>query len=321
MVGRNEPCSCGTGIKFKNCCGKAEPAPAVAPVTIKQGEVGYSHPKCYLAATNRCSNTISGEHHISKAILEMVMGAVGQTTTDAFPYGPARKSIPISGWVSNVLCTRHNSDLAAIDNTGIALFRATMQALLRKDDAPTEIWLSGHDLERYLLQRLCAQHFGGVTSQNRVKSDHVLDRGLVERALVINQWPAGAGLYVTAPENIPQYSFNEPCWEFAPMFLEDRVTGAKSVSGCRLVYNRLFMRLILAPNALTLGLVDQAVYRPTLISMQPAYLGRKLDVHLSWLPGSSPGGIVNYPSDLIPGFVPPKGPLSIEAMLGRNTIK
>ncbi len=70
----------------------------------------FAHPRCYAAELNDCSTTISGEHAISAAMLELfasdgVVSLAGLTSMS----DDERQALPVKAFTSNVLRTSHNS--------------------------------------------------------------------------------------------------------------------------------------------------------------------------------------------------------------------
>lgn len=295
MAGRGRPCRCESGKKAKYCCLKPESSLFNKPTVIKRRNQTYSHPKCYLRGLGDCSEKISGEHHMSESILNL-MNNGRPTRVRGYPFASGPIYLSPAAQVSKVLCTFHNSDLSPLDEVGRAVYQAINDAWHRQ--GPQKIRVSGHDLERFFLQRLCAQHFGGVTALNGEHPHHTLDTGMVENMLIHNRWPAKAGPYIARPHVIPDFEAQYPGYEFAPIFGQS-ATGEDIVVGCRYVFNGLFFFLLLDPHYAPPHplLADKLLcFRPSLIAAVEGYVGSRVEIQLDWMPGSKHGGDIVFPS-------------------------
>src|SRR5262249_5828274 len=79
---------------------------------------GFAHPDCYARAFGGCSRQMSGEHYISKGILELVENRVGQKSKSvravglAFQKPGVEQQFGVTSLVGNILCETHNSLLS-----------------------------------------------------------------------------------------------------------------------------------------------------------------------------------------------------------------
>src|SRR5205823_951296 len=91
---------------------------------------GLQHPECYARALSGCGREMSGEHYVSKSILELVENRAGQTSKSvrvtglSFQQPGASQQFGISSLVGNILCKTHNSRLSPLDEAGRAMFTA-----------------------------------------------------------------------------------------------------------------------------------------------------------------------------------------------------
>jgi hypothetical protein len=164
------PCPCESGRSFGRCC-KVGPnlLPYVkVPSLVPPGPAtGHANPKCYMSATNNCSEGKSREHYISEAILRRFDGL----TVSGMPWqrkGEA-KSYPSNSLVANILCERHNNALSPIDRLGLAAFdvfnRAADYVLSRRSPGRAEHFLiSGEGLELWMVKLAAGIHFGGIAA-------------------------------------------------------------------------------------------------------------------------------------------------------------
>jgi hypothetical protein len=121
---------------------------------------GYQHPKCFARSLGNCSTTISGEHIISKSILEFLY-----PDNALFLSGPKwlngqdNKKIPVSSFTANVLCKTHNSALSNLD-TQMSKF---VKFIYTINEGQSElINIDGYDIERWMLKTLCVFISSGV---------------------------------------------------------------------------------------------------------------------------------------------------------------
>ena len=177
-ISRNDPCPCGSGRKAKKCLLAVDRDihPPHASTLPPRPSTGNENGRCYLSHLADCSAKISREHAQSRAILDRIAGKSVVASGHA-PQEPGDvRTFGIESLVSKVLCTRHNSSLAALDARGAALARGIIDvlALLAASPAPdpTHLILNGHDIERWCLKSL----IGMIASKNiRLKEARVRD--------------------------------------------------------------------------------------------------------------------------------------------------
>lgn len=131
----------------------------------------FQHPECYAGALGGCSREMSGEHYVSKSILELVENRGGRKSKSvrvsglSFQRLGALQQLGIASMVSNILCKAHNSRLSSLDDAGKAMFTAmdgmnegaTIRSLPRR-----VLRVDGDGLERWLLKSMCGGLYSGV---------------------------------------------------------------------------------------------------------------------------------------------------------------
>lgn len=168
--GDADACPCQSGQNFGRCCkvGLRQLPYVRIPDLRPPGDVtGYAHPKCYLSATNNCSEGKSREHYISEAILARfdkltISGMPWQKKDDTGVY-------PTKSLVANILCERHNNALSPIDELGLRAFdaftAAADYAVNRTSPGRAEHHLiSGEGLALWMFKLAAGIHFGGIAA-------------------------------------------------------------------------------------------------------------------------------------------------------------
>lgn len=205
--------------------------PPAVPVT------GYAHPRCYLRLTQNCSAKISGEHFISRAVLEVLGNMVA---VDGAPWLPAgeSKGIGINKLTAKVLCERHNGPLSPLDANAGEFFRRLLdihtdmkhRSLSRK----RTVWLtSGEALERWMLKAACGFFHSKNASMDGsiLASDHAFNDDLAIRALFRGVWNDGCGLYMQGGPGTTLMTAGAVSLSALTSNSEKRVVGARLVIG------------------------------------------------------------------------------------------
>src|SRR5579863_2985552 len=166
-----DPCPCGGNKPVQECCLDADGNLRVkVPSLLPPGpHTGYAHPKCYLAHTSDCDHTISGEHYVSKSILEVI----GEDLeVGGLPWEPRGTTVKyrIESLVSNILCARHNSALSPLDSLAAKVFKTIKSVcddLNHKHFSRKTTWhlVSGEALELWSLKTLCGLFFSKVAAK------------------------------------------------------------------------------------------------------------------------------------------------------------
>src|SRR5437870_1394313 len=132
---------------------------------------GLQHPECYARGLGGCSQEMSGEHYVSKSILELVENRAGKKSKSvrvtglSFQQPGALQQLGISSLVGNILCKTHNSLLSPLDIAGKAIFTA-MDGLndgAADQSLPERVLpVSGEGLERWVLKCMCGGLYSGA---------------------------------------------------------------------------------------------------------------------------------------------------------------
>lgn len=197
-----DPCVCGSGKPLESCHldwdGKLrKPLPSLQP---PGSQTGYSHPSCYLRATGDCSEDISREHYMSKAILDQLGSKIRVSGVAWRPQGGAFET-SVASLTAKILCSRHNEALSPLDQEAARFFAALRDAMIDLDRRtlsrkPT-IHLIGDDtLELWMLKAACGvYHSVGSANGQRVSATHSFNYAKAQSALFNGEWDQRAGLY------------------------------------------------------------------------------------------------------------------------------
>ncbi len=158
IVNANEfPCPCGSGKAIIDCCITAR-----VNTTPPAPKSGYSNPKCYARQLNDCSHSMSKEHFVSEAVLNLIRLENKQLKIS----GPVwldrneERRISIESISSKILCKRHNQALSGLDIIGMKFFRF----LLQENYSEEYLMINGDEVERWMLKLLCGQISSGWSS-------------------------------------------------------------------------------------------------------------------------------------------------------------
>lgn len=267
---RNDPCPCGSGKPAKTCCLLQDGTIFKAPRQMSFGLQSKKHPKCYLRNLGGCGAKLTNEHLISEAVDTKPTGKFFFDGKEVS--GPAPLAVE-----AKVLCDKHNAEYGAkIDETGIKYCDFFGEVFT--NNSLRNLIISGHDLESYLIQRLCVHHFGKLFSFNEKSlKDAFLDMAAVERALTLNEFSHGGGLYITLA---PPQSFQHPSTiERAAIYSPN----GNEIVGIRFTVQEVSVALLLHnKHPLTFPIWG---YRPKGFQMVFPD-GKASTIHLSWLCGA-----------------------------------
>ncbi len=110
---------------------------------------------CFFGGQGTCSGKLTGEHYISKTVLQAIGG--GTVQIGGVPWVPegTLKSVGIGSLVSNILCEGHNSSLSKLDNEAGTLFRALDAADKKPESLAPVTTVDGPLVERWFLKVMC----------------------------------------------------------------------------------------------------------------------------------------------------------------------
>ena len=169
-------CPCGGTRKLRLCCHSPldghirPPMPNLAPPSPV---TGYAHPKCYISFTRDCCGSISGEHYVSRSVLDamgkdiIVSGMPWQRDGESATYGKGSMT-------ANVLCRKHNSVLSPIDIAAERFFSSMnfFAAQLNKKTWSKRISIRvirGELLELWALKTLLGIFHAGIARSDGVR--------------------------------------------------------------------------------------------------------------------------------------------------------
>jgi hypothetical protein len=161
-----------------------------ADVCPKEPRTGFQNTKCYASRLCDCSQELSREHVVSKAILEQIAGFDGRVVVRNINWqdGSHGELVGIDALSARVLCQRHNNALSNLDAEMGRFFRTYRE--FTNWNAPKRNFriFSGCDIERWLLKTLI-----GCGAASYWRSVIVPDfvNYLYEEA-----WPKKCGLYL-----------------------------------------------------------------------------------------------------------------------------
>ncbi len=166
-----DPCPCGSKKAAKSCCYAfgSEPRPPQDARTKPPGpKTGYANPKCYARDLDDCCTKITGEHFVSKKILERIQGD-GLVLASGLTFLEPGQARPISAasLAANVLCKRHNQALSGLDQVMLTMFTCLSdfaREFRTEGSAASDrvVLLNGHDIERWCLKLLCGAACSGM---------------------------------------------------------------------------------------------------------------------------------------------------------------
>lgn len=233
------------------------------PIRLKTFPAGHRNAGCYLSFLGGCDAKISNEHLVPASFGPLESFDPVNLSGQSFPHPwPLAKT-------AKVLCRRHNSMLHSFDDTGKRVFDAIMGTGSRTAE------VNGHDFERFLLQRLCARHFGGMITVDAKRVSMPFPRGALERHFLLSNVRPDDGLYI-----VPTPSHLNPDvsrFELAPGFHEGELVG------CRISLNVIsFGLMLIGPVTLATGYYS---HRPSAIEVL-ADDGEHLKIVFHWLDGA-----------------------------------
>jgi hypothetical protein len=231
---------------------------------------GFAHPDCYARALGGCSQRMSGEHYISKGILELVENLPGQKSKSVRAFGLAfqkpgvEQHFGVTSLVGNILCELHNGLLSPFDAAGKDMFLA-MAALNSAAGDPAAahqtLRVGADGLERWMLKSLCGGMYCGafrVTETGTMKGEcapieflQILFEGAA--------FPAKQGLYWMPPNPGEMITADQQILRLAPLVAH----GGKDVVGFRVWlfgFEYILLTADIAPGVPTI--FDKALYRP-----------------------------------------------------------
>jgi hypothetical protein len=205
--------------------------PSVQP---RPPKTGYSQNGCYLGHTNDCDRGITGEHYVSRAVLEQLSEPA--VAVDGVPWlAPGeRRVIAINSLTSNILCGRHNSALSVLDTEAGHFLRTIKAVHANLGDKSLSRRLrvsivSGEALELWILKIACGLFYSKIAAQNRerIVADHAVETAIITEALFSKRWYQNCGLYMRATEGQVVPGVNAISMAPATLVNEKRYVGLR----------------------------------------------------------------------------------------------
>ena len=226
------------------------------PVYIEKRKSGHSHKKCYLGFTKGCSDKISGEHYISRSLLNLIEKHNKTIDVSGLSWLPKGhiKSIGKSSLEANILCTYHNSKLSPFD-TEIEKFVSAIFSIdkdfIGDSSVEHKYFVDGTYIERWIMKTIV----GMIKSNQIIKGpgssfgyrNKVLD--LICSSTV--RYPSGWGLYFSRTGTIHHSS----SFELIPKYIINN-----EVLALGLKFNGFEMHFLMG--ARLLNLKEYWIYRP-----------------------------------------------------------
>jgi hypothetical protein len=184
------------------CCRRFDGAVFKEPSTIRPPgpPTGYSHPRCYLGFTQNCCTKISGEHFVSRGILQQIGQSVSITGAPWLKRDEI-KTLATKNLTANILCVRHNSAFSDIDTAAIRLFKfineismdLSKNTLSRKKKC---YLVSGDDLEMWATKALLGMFHS--QPQNTALAEYTINHDVMENEIRTARLPKMCGIYLNA---------------------------------------------------------------------------------------------------------------------------
>jgi hypothetical protein len=156
------PCPCGSGKAIASCHLDTDGRfrKKLGPLKPPGNATNYGHPHCYLRDTLDCSQDISREHYMSKAVLEQLGSTLRVSGMPWLQSGETLET-SVGSLTAKILCKRHNEALSPLDNEA-SLFLSTLRKALidlrRKTLSRKPIFhlINGTALELWMLKVVAA---------------------------------------------------------------------------------------------------------------------------------------------------------------------
>jgi len=206
----------------------------VASVQPRPPKTGCSQYGCYLSHTNDCGGGITGEHYVSRTVLEQLSEPVVAIDGVHWLAPGERKIVGINSLTANILCGRHNSALSVIDAEASQFLR-TIKSIHASLDSKSlsrkrlVSIVSGEALELWILKIACGLFYSKIASHDRqqVANDHAVEESLIAEGLFSKRWFPHCGLYMRAASGQTVRGVNAISMAPATLIHEKRYVGVK----------------------------------------------------------------------------------------------
>ena len=196
---RLSPCGSGKAIASCHLDTDGRFRKTLDPLQPSSPLTNYSHPGCYLRDTRNCSEQISREHYMSKAVLEQLGSKLRVSGTPWLQPGETVDT-SIGSLTAKILCKRHNEALSPLDSEAslfLSILRGALTDLRRKTLSRKPIFhlVNGTALELWMLKVACGLYFAvGAKEGRRISETHTIAMDKVCRTIQ-SDWDERGGLY------------------------------------------------------------------------------------------------------------------------------
>lgn len=198
----SDPCPCGSLRLYCDCCLASDGLPRckLASLNPPGAHSGYAHPQCYMGGTENCGQTLSHEHYISRAILDLLEGK----TLSGVPWlAPGEnQQLETASLTSRILCERHNNALSPLDSAAHrtftqmqAAFAYATQRSLHKH--PRFFLIDGDAFEKWSVKTALGLYHARIAAEprGRIRDLYQLDADAARSLLADSPLPAPLGIY------------------------------------------------------------------------------------------------------------------------------
>jgi hypothetical protein len=231
---------------------------------------GLQNPECYARALGGCSREMSGEHYVSKGILELVECADGSPSSTvrvtglAFQQPGQLQRLGVASLVGNILCKRHNERLSCFDDAGKAVFQGMDDLNNAAGDATMPervVRVDGDGLERWMLKTLCGGLYSGAFRVSETETMKGVQPPSDWLDVLYNgkEMPPGLGLYFMTLAQDQKVTTDHEVFKVEPLGSVD----GPEVGGLQVWFFGFWFVLLMA--GLKAGvptMFDLAMYRP-----------------------------------------------------------
>ncbi len=136
----------------------------------------YGNPKCYARILGNCSREVSGEHFISRSVLQLLGDYHRISNAGWFEPGVEHKDLSTEALRAKVLCKKHNEMLSYLDDEAKLFFSELIDAFSEhmQDATCHKVRVSGDNIERWMLKTLLGALSSGclLGSRRRIVVDN-----------------------------------------------------------------------------------------------------------------------------------------------------
>jgi hypothetical protein len=251
---------------------------------------GLQHPDCYARALGGCCREMSGEHYISKSVLQLVENRAGEKSKSVRAFGLSfqalgeEKTFGVGSLVGNILCKTHNRQLSPFDTVGKDMFLAVDALNGAAADPATPhraIQIDGDRLERWMLKSMIGGLYCGafrVTESDTMKGE-CPPLEFLQMLFEGAELPKKQGLYWLPPKAGEMITADQQVLRVSPLVSQ----GGRDVCGFRVWFFGFEFALLTAQIVSDVPtMFDTAHYRPSALSV----IGSNVQIKFAWRGGA-----------------------------------